>query len=240
MDEKEKWLSQITSPTITEVLGRFLKEQRMRIKSATFGKYEDIVYFFKESMNGYAYQSLGEKEEKLFDHFYNLKGEDHREFCDVFGPEKILENVSEFLNYFMIRKVICGKGMLKAAGTVIKRMTKWLAEHGHVDTEMAEVYADEAGEASKELPAMEELAYLLWRYAADQEEVDFEETAEGYFNVRIVENDRLHLADMHDRTLVVKLPEEITSKCKSGWSINLELGKTKDGWKILEVGNVYS
>lgn len=116
----------------------------------------------------------------------------------------------------------------------------WLAEHGHVDTEIAEVYADEAGEASKELPAMEELSYLLWRYAADQEEIDFEETAEGYSNVRRVENDRLHLADVHDRTLVVKLPEEITSKCKSGWSINLELGKTKDGWKILEVGNVYS
>jgi hypothetical protein len=64
----------------------------------------------------------------------------------------------------------------------------WLAEHGHVDTEIAEVYADEAGEASKELPAMEELSYLLWRYAADQEEIDFEETAEGYFNVRRVEN----------------------------------------------------
>jgi len=240
MDEKKEWLLQITSPTIAEVLGRFLEEQRMRIKPATFGKYEDIVYFFKESMNGYAYQSLDEEEEKLFDHFYNLKGEDHREFCDVFGPEKILENVSEFLNYFMTRKVICGKGLLKAAGTVIKRLTKWLAEHGHVDTEMAELYADEAGEASKELPAMEEFSYLLWRYAADQEEIDFEETAEGYFNVLRVENDRLHLADMYAKTLVVKLPEEITGKCKSGWSINLELGKTKDGWKILEVGNVYS
>jgi hypothetical protein len=206
----------------------------------TFRKYEDIVYFFKESMNGYAYQGLDLEEGELFNHFYNLKGENRREFCDVFGTEKILENVSEFLNYFMIRKVICGKELLKAAGTVIKRLTKWLAEHGHVDTEMTEVYADEAGEASKNLPVMEELSYLLWRYAADQEEVDFEETAEGYFDVRIVENDRLHLVGMHDRTLVVKLPEEITSKCKPGWSIHLELGKTKDGWKILEVGEVYS
>ena len=60
MDEKKEWLLQITSPTIAEVLGRFLDEQRMRIKPATFGKYEDIVYFFKESMNGYAYQSLDE------------------------------------------------------------------------------------------------------------------------------------------------------------------------------------
>ncbi len=196
MDEKKEWLSQIASPTITEVLGKFLEEQRMRIKSATFGKYEDIVYLFKESMNGYAYQSLDEKEEELFDHFYNLVGEEHWDFCDVFGPEKILEDVSEFLNYFMIRKVICGKGLLKAAGTVIKRLTKWLAEHRYVNTEMAEVYADEAGEASKELPAMEELSYLLWQYAADQEEVDFEETAEGYFHVLRVENDRLHLADM--------------------------------------------
>ncbi len=239
MDEKEKWLSQIASPTITEVLGRFLEEQRMRIKPATFRKYDDVIYFFKESMNGYAYQSLDQEEEEFFDHFYNLEGEEQRQFCDVFGLEKMLENVYEFLDYFMIRKVICGTGMLKAAGTVIKILMKWLADNGYVDTEMAAEYADEAGEASKELPAMEKLANSLWRYAQDQEEIRFRKTIEGYFSVQRVENDRLHLMENGGKTLVLKLPEEITRKCKFGWSIYLELGKAKDGWKILEVGSVY-
>jgi hypothetical protein len=209
------------------------------VKAATFKKYADIVYLFRESMNCYACQSLGKEQKELFDHFYGLQGEDHREFCDIFGPSEILGNVSEFLNYFMIRKVICGKELLKAAGTVVKKLTKWLAEHGHVEAERAEVHADQAAKASKELPAMEELSELLWRYAEARANIDFQETAEGYFTVRRVENDRLHLEDIGGRTVIILLPAEITSRCKSGWSINLAIGKTKGGWKILEVGNVY-
>ena len=36
---------------------------------------------------------------------FQRRGEQHREFCDIFGPEHILENVGEFLNYFMVSKV---------------------------------------------------------------------------------------------------------------------------------------
>jgi len=44
---------------------------------------------------------------------------------------------------------MCGKQLLKAAGTVIKKLVKWLAEHGHVDGESADEYADQAGSAFK-------------------------------------------------------------------------------------------
>lgn len=94
--KEKKWLWQIASPTITEVLERFLEEQQTRVKADTFQKYADIVYLFRESMNGYAYQYLGKEQKELFDHFYGLQGEDHREFYNIFGPSKILENVSEF------------------------------------------------------------------------------------------------------------------------------------------------
>ena len=239
MEKKEKRLWQIASPTIAEVLEQFLEEQQTRVKSDTFRKYADIVYLFRESMNGYASQCLDEEQTELFNHFFGLQGEDHREFCDIFGPSEILGNVSEFLNYFMIRKVMCGKEMLKAAGTVITKLVKWLAEHGHVDSESAEDYADQAGRASKELPAMEELSELLWKYAINRANMEFQETAEGYFSVRNVENGRIHLEDLGGMKVVLTLPLEIASRCKSGWSINLALGKTKGQWKILEVGNVY-
>ena len=238
MDEqKRSW--QIESPTIAEVFDQFLEEQETRVKPQTFRKYADIVYLFKESMNSYAYQSLGKEEKDCFNNFFGLQGEDHREFCDIFGPSEILGNVSEFLNYFMIRKVMCGKELLKAAGTVIKKLVKWLSEHGHVDGEGVEDYAKQAGRASKELPAMEDLSGLLWKYAVNRANVEFQETAEGYFSVRSVENGRVHLEDLYGAKFVLTLPTEIASICKPGWSINLALGKTKGQWKILEVGNVY-
>ena len=40
----------------------------------------------------------------------------------IFGPEKIPGNVAEFLDYFMVRKVMCGKDLMRAAGTVMKKL----------------------------------------------------------------------------------------------------------------------
>lgn len=77
-------------------------------------------------MNGYAYQYLDKGEAALFDNLYDAEGEAHREFCQIFGPEKIPQNVGEFLGYFMPRKVMCSKELLKAAGTVMKKPGKWV------------------------------------------------------------------------------------------------------------------
>ena len=40
----------------------------------------------------------------------------------MFGPEKIAENLGEFLDYFMVRKVIAGQELLKASGTVTGKL----------------------------------------------------------------------------------------------------------------------
>jgi hypothetical protein len=37
----------------------------------------------------------------------------------------------------------------------------------------------------------------------------------------------------------VRLPKEITDHCRVGWQVNLLLGKTRNGWSIMETGNVY-
>ena len=42
-------------------------------------------------------------------------------FCGTFGPEDATAGYSEFLGYFMPRKVMCGKDTMQAAGTVTKK-----------------------------------------------------------------------------------------------------------------------
>ncbi len=41
-------------------------------------------------LNSYAYEGLLEAESALFAKYFNAEGKDHREFCELFGPEKII------------------------------------------------------------------------------------------------------------------------------------------------------
>ena len=121
------------SPTIAAVLAEFLDEQQQRLSPKTFAQYQDVVELLQHSLNGYAYLTLSGLDAKRFDQRFNAPGDAHREFCELFGPEHILPNVGEFLGYFMVRKVIAGPALLRAAGTVTKKLAAWLAEKGYAD-----------------------------------------------------------------------------------------------------------
>ena len=65
----------------------------------------------------------------------------------------------------MSHKVIAAKETMKAAGTVTKKLMKWLAEKGYVeDTEALEMAEERASEAADDLPAARELSDLLADY----------------------------------------------------------------------------
>lgn len=225
--------------TIEAVLDEFLKEQRKRLKPSTMRKYEDIIDLFQSCLDGYGHQGLNKQEAALFDRLYNAEGNEHREFCQVFGPEKIPGSVDEFLNYFMIRKVMGGKELMQAAGTVIKKLGKWLEEKGYIETESAAEIVDRGATATKELPATEELAWMLADYA-DCSDVDCDEMIEDYFTIEAVEPSKLRLsAFSEEEEFIVPVSRNISNACKVGWSISGALGKTNKGWRIIEVWNVY-
>ncbi len=71
--------------TIEEVFEEFLKAHAKLLKPKTLHKNEEVVGLFKESLNGYAYQYLDEKESALFDKLYEARSKKHREFCEIFG-----------------------------------------------------------------------------------------------------------------------------------------------------------
>ncbi|GEM_PF-1296071 len=67
----------------------------------------------------------------------------------------------------------------------------------------------------------------------------------SFSSLQSSEPDRLHLAPMlgdppEDQTIALHLPKTITSLCHVGRQISLALGKTKNGWRILESGTVYA
>ncbi len=221
------------------MLDEFLKEQQEHLKPSTVRKYESIIDLFQSCLDSYAYQYLDKQESALFDRLYNAEGGEHREFCQIFGPEKIPGRVGEFLNYFMIRKVMCGKELMQAAGTVIKKLGKWLREKGYIEAESAGEMTDSGATAAKELPAAEELAWMLADYA-DRTAVDCDEVIEDHFTIKAVEPGKLRLsALLGDEEIIIPVSRDISNACRVGWSISGAMGKTSRGWRILEAWNVY-
>jgi len=228
----------IAAPNLEDVFARFLKDQQRRLKPRTYRHYEEVIDLLRHCLNGYGYHELDNSSDvALYEKLYFHK---NLEFCVIFGPDKILSSLSNFLNYFMIRKVMASEALLQAAGTVTKRFLKWLEDYGYIDREQAMKGSRIAAEAARELPAAERLARLLYDYAQNHAPRYWTSELDDYFTVEEMESGVLSLSGTSTTDLVeVKVPKEITDHCKLGWQLNLLLGKTRNGWCILETGNVY-
>ncbi len=228
----------IAHPNIDDILERFLKDQRKRLKPRTFQRYEEVIDLFRHCLNGYGHHDLDRSSEvTLYERLYFQK---NLEFCAIFGPDKILSALSNFLNYFMIRKVMASEALLQAAGTVMKKLVRWLEEHGHISGEEALKGERMASEAARELPAAERLARLLYNFAQHYAPRHWTDELDDYFTLDEVQPGLLVLSGTSaGDTVEVRVPQEISDHCKEGWIVNLLLGKTPQGWYILETGNVY-
>lgn len=231
----------IADPSISAVLRQFLDDQRGCLAAKTFARYEYAIELLQHSLNGYAYQSLDKKEAALFDRLYNAKGAEHREFCEVFGPEHILPNLGEFLGYFMVRKVIAGQETLRAAGTATKKLAKWLAEKGCVKPDAAAEGASRGGRAARDLPQAEKLTSLLHEFAEMQERDNEGDAVEDHFTITRVEPGRIWLEGMMDAREFgpIVMPVDLSRRCPTGWSIAGVVDRDGKAWRLVEVWNVY-
>ena len=126
-----------SKPTVTidQVFQEFLAEQEARLSPATLSKYEGILDLLRSCLEGYwPGHDRGE-----YDRITKAGGA----YCGTFGPEEILAGLSEFLGYFMPRKVVAGKETMEAAGTVTKKLVKWLAQKGYVEDDERLEFAEE-------------------------------------------------------------------------------------------------
>ena len=224
--------------TIKQVLNEFLKEQQARVKPGTYRGYDDAMYYFETCLNGYAHQYLDENDSELFDKFFDQG----KEFCEIFGPSNIgSSEISEFLDYFMVKKVIGSKELMKTVGRVMRKFVRWMNEKGYMNDEEFEITAERVDSLKDELPKVEELASMIYHYIENNPVEDFTKTAEGYFTVTKIKPGKLWLEDMGGGKSMgpAFVSNEISSLCKVGWVICIELGKTTKGWQMIESGNVY-
>ncbi len=235
-------------PSIDRVLEEFLEEQRARLAARTLAQYEAVLDLLRMHLNGYAYENLSRAEAALVDRHYGAKGEEHREFCQLFGPRKIVENLGSFLGYFMIRKVMAGQDLKRAAGTVTKKLSKWLAAKGYLSDEATQDAVDMAAAAARELPRAERAAQIL-RDAADRLGIDPADLADedylefDHFTIGKLEPGRLWLERREGRKRrsygPIPVPNTATQWLREGWDVSCSLGRVRGTWRIVEVANVY-
>ncbi len=248
MKDNVIYLVQVAKYSIDDAFEDFLNDQRQRLKPKTLRNYEEVISLLREYMNGYAYQGLSRQEEALYNQCYDAEGPQHREFCQVFGPEKILENVGMFLSYFIVRKVMAGAQFKRSAGTVIKKLSKWLGEQGHLSEEETRQAVETGGQAVRDLPSAEIAGDLLW-----------ETTQSGYPDINKVDDEDYIEFDQHTITKIepgkiwlevydtggpqtfgpISVPKKATDLLQVGWELSCSLVRYRKKWKIGEMGKIY-
>jgi len=220
---------------INAILDEFLEEQKTRLKERTFRDYEDVIFLFREYLNGYAYQYLDDENRKKWEAQWE---EGEAFFTELFGQDELTENqISEFLDYFLIRKVMGPESLIKKAVRVMKKFSKWMNEKNYSKDDYQDYF-----EEVKDLPKVEKLAQLIYHCARNAPELQYEDVINSSFLVSKIEKGKLWLEDDLDGTEVigpVLVTKGISDLCQEGWRINMEIGKTSKGWYILESGNVY-
>jgi len=225
--------------TIKINIEKFLLEQQERLKTNSYDKYLEILELFTIYLNNLAIHSLDESDRLIFERNF-IEG--RKEFCDIFSPDILnASHFEEFMDYYMIRKVYTSNSLLKAVGVVLKKYVKWLYEHRY----MSEVKFQESFEIIKDLkgdlPQSGKLSDLIYNYIDKSRCDSYTKSRGGYFSVVNIESGKLWLVDEFDGDNIgpVYVSNDISSRCKKGWVICLELGKTAKGWVMISSGNVY-
>ena len=225
--------------TIDEALDAFLAEQRERLSSKTLRNYEDVVSLLRSSLNGYAYQSLDGFEEKRWRKAFD--DGDEEAFTRLFGAEKIVENLGEFLGYFMVRKVMAGQELLRASGTVTKKLAAWLHEQGYISDDERADAVERGDDAARELPRADRLGELLHDEMAktppfDPDDIPDEHWVEDSLAIERVEPGALWF---EGGIGPVRVSKKASDLAEVGWSVNIVLAQLRGEWRIVELGFVY-
>jgi len=134
---------------------------------------------------------------------------------------------------------MCGRDTIQAAGTVTKKLAKWLSEKGYIkDTEEAQ---ELAGEAVKTLPNAKKVLSLLNAYLDEISPARHSGEIQDHFRIERIEPGKLWLEPLTaDSTIIgpFPVPKQVTALCVIGWKIGGIVAKVGRGWRLIEVWNV--
>ena len=234
-------MSAVQEVTINDALAGFLESERGRLSARVFRRYEEVVELLAASLNGYGHMGLSDAELERFESAFNAG--DEEAFCHLFGPDEIVANLDDFLGDFMIRKVIAGPELLRAASTVTKALVRWLRAEGWIDDDALAFASDLTSQAARDLPRAEELACLLYdviRRPPDgmpnPSALPTADWMDGSLRIERVEPGALWF---EGGIGPLDVPSQASDLAQVGWHVTVVLARVRGVWYLVELGNVY-
>jgi len=219
---------------INESIDAFLEESSGKLSKNTANKYQYVLELFHDYLANYAELSHEENKDTGI-----VLTADTQELHDG--------QVANFLEWFLIRKVIGPAWLNTSAPGIIKKYIQWLDKRRLLAEGAMDDAFETAKKAAKDLPRVEKAAALLYKLCNKNSDrfiaVDFddEDYNEGYGEVTGIIEDKLYLHYEYEdkKTGPVQITKEIAKLLKKCDTINLVVGRKGKLWYPLEVGNVY-
>lgn len=210
----------------------FLKETSDKLSPKTTQKYDYVLDLFHDYLANYA----------------ELSHEEHKDTGIVLtaDTQELHDGqVSNFLEWFLIRKVIGQAWLYTSAPGIMQKYIKWLNKKGLLAEGAMDDVIETTKKAAKDLPRVEKAASLLYKLCdknSDRFSVDDfedEDYMEGYGEVTGIIEDKLHLDYEGEKTGPIQINREIAKHLKKGDTVNLVVVRKGKLWYPIEVGNVY-
>lgn len=217
--------------TIDQLFKEFLADQKARLSPRTLTKYKDAIDLYRSYLESYWPDHSGKE--------YDAITKSNGTYCGTFGAKEIASGFHEFLDYFMPHKVIAGNETMKAAGTVIKKLARWLVEKGLIEDD--ESLGELLSETARDLPASQKLLDRLEDWLAESPPIDSVRRIEGHFRIQRIESRQIWLEPVLSdsrQNIPVPVPAAIAKACKVGWDIGGVVAETAKGWRLVEVWNL--
>lgn len=217
---------------IDESMKLFLKETSDKLSSKTVQKYEYVLDLFHDYLANYGELSYEENKDEGI-----ILTADTQELHDG--------QVSNFLEWFLIRKVIGPAWLNTSAPGIIQKYIKWLDKNGLLAEGAMDDVVETTKKAAKDLPRVEKAASLLYKFCdknSDRfsvDDFDGEDYMEGYGEITEIIEDKLHLDYEGEKTGPIQINREIAKHLKKGDTVNLVVVRKGKLWYPVEAGNVY-
>lgn len=183
-------------------------------------------------------------------HHLNTSDDDRpdEEFCSQSAPAKMIEHLDRFLRYCVMRELVLTFDQREFVFFVTYDFCEWLHKNKLL-TDSSFVKFQLLREQHLDMwqracTAAHEIAFSLPQRktrAKNDQTIDF-----GRHDISQIVGDQiwleiwsLPLLPVDDHVGPITLPKGIAESLQVGWMITCELAKTKSGWRIVEVGNIY-
>jgi hypothetical protein len=223
--------------TIEALFEAFLAEQDRRLAPRTMRNYYAVIALLADYLEGYCYDTLDPGERARWE---AARGTDERfAFVRTFGADQVAANLGGFLGDFMVRKVVAGEELLRASGTVTKKLVRWLEAQGRLDAGAASVAAGTAADAARDLPRADKLTWVLDAHVR-RSPVDVDRVGENDMREDLMVIDRVERGALWlDGIGPVRVPVAASDLARPGWWVHCSLARWKGRWELVEVGTVH-